>query len=217
MDTKRKKAEELIDIQTSHTIKFLLTSIITYAHTKYPNVVTTKLAEKYFKKINKILPYKPVGVIQLDDREDGTLWLSIKPCLVDHCLDTQFRSAPCIMNDKAKEKTMLNTMSSMLSLTRRMYLQFLLDNESLIKKIVNILPENMQDITLKVDVTNTTLYIYNECPIRAGFYIERDNYIKSRKNDYVGGSENNTINDTIIVIKKAINEQKIELNALYTQ
>lgn len=203
-----KKANELVDVQTSHIIKYIFTNIIVLGKVETNK---TKKFDKLVKHLNSLLPFKPIGTMLIEDPIDGKVWLSLKPCMHDHSFDLQLNSVQSIMESETKKKKLMDTIGMLIFVVRHEYKRFVLENESFITSLLHVLPDNRKDISLKIDTANTTLYVYEDYPLRSGVYLERDSFVASKPDD-TEPSMNDVVIDTISQIEDMIKNQQMELN-----
>jgi hypothetical protein len=210
-DINIKKSNELLDVQSSHVIKYILTNIILLGKLETKQ---DKKFDKVLKQLHNILPFKPIGTILIEDPTEGKVWLSIKPCVFDHSFELQLSSIPSIIQSEEKKKKLMHTISMMVHVVRKEYTRFINANEALITSLLSLLPVERKDISLKIDMENTTLYVYEDFPLRSGIYLERNSYVNSKiDKDYTveNADLNIIISESITQIEEAIKAQKLDL------
>jgi hypothetical protein len=148
----------------------------------------------------------------IEDSIDGIVWLSLKPCTYDHSFELQLRSVSSITSSRIKNEKLMATISMLIFVVRQEYKKFIIANEAFITSLLHILPNNRKDISMKVDPTNTTLYVYEDYPLRSGIYLERDSFVKSKPDNNDDLLDDIVVN-TISRIEDSIKRQQFDLDS----
>jgi hypothetical protein len=205
------KADELLDVQSNHFIRYTFTNIILKGKLETKKI---KKFDKLQKRLSELLPFKPVGTTMIEDPLDGKVYLSIKPCAYDHSFDFQLENIPNITKNEEKNKKLMAAISMLIYVLRQEYKKFIISNKDFIEELMKLIPETLSDISIKIDPENTTLYIYKDFPLRSGVYLERESYINDRKDteDVVERDDlNMVLSDTLGRITKSVEDQRQSL------
>ena len=150
--------------QTSAIIRFLL-------YRKIIQCQTPKKRAFLLRELFDSIPVNDVGTNMIEC--DGHKYFAtIKPCERDHDLSRQYELLP------QKVTGQLNyILSHVIHSVRIDYANFLDEYEYIRDMLAGDLPKGKKDLTLKIDLANTTLYLDEDDPIRMGIFIERDDYM----------------------------------------
>lgn len=164
MEERRALEEHITKHQSSHVIRFLI-------YMTMRNMLTETKRRYIYKELMDALPPSSIGA-SVVDVNGIRYYVVFKPCNKDHDMGAQLNIVP--LNGRSKLTYMLGFV---LYAIRKDYAIFLNDYEYMKDLMIEDLPSGKKDITIKVDMENTTLYIHQDDELRMGIYVEREDMI----------------------------------------
>lgn len=161
MNASKAAIEHISVYQINSIIRFLL-------YRKIMQCNTYKKRAFLLKELFESLPPTELGS-NMVEHGGHKYYATIKPCDKDHDLTKQYS---LLSKDLIERFNVV--LSQVLYLMGRNYATFMDDYEYIRTMLTEDLPRGKKDITLKIDPSNTTVYIDEDDDIRMGIFIERD-------------------------------------------